>query len=269
MARFRIGRWIGVALAFAASLPAEAYLYRIDNFSVTGFDTAGAPVAFNDPFSGGGAPPSGPNGPVTYFTAGVNPLGTEAGGKLILDGSGAQPSAFFDFKFENATLATGLSSGSPISVRGIFDLIAPTIPTEGYSVRISDQFGASPGNDDARLGVFRALDGDVSVLLLEVNQAAGTFFVRASHDLTPAELANAQIELALDVSPTGVVTGLYGFGGSLTAFAATIQIYEGETFTRAAFLVTTPIPAPGTLWLAALGLYALTLVRRQQRYPRV
>jgi hypothetical protein len=268
MVQLRTCRWIGLAFALSTSLPAHAYLVRLDTFSVTGASGVST-VNFNDPFSDGIPPPSGPNGPNTYLTAGVNPLGTETGGKLILDGSDSQPSAVFGFNFETAILATALSSGSAISVRGIFDLLAPAIPTEGYSIRLSDQFGGSLGNDDVRLGVFRALDGDVSVLLIEVNQMAGTFFVRASHDLTPTELANAQIELGLDVSAAGVTTGLYGFGGPLTALGTTIQIYDGETFTRAGLVVSTPIPAPGTLWLATLGLCALALSLRPARFRRV
>jgi hypothetical protein len=265
--RLYIAPLLALLLSFAA-LPAHAYVVSIDSFSVRATAAAGGIVSFDDPFDDGAPPRSGPNGPVTYDTAGIPVLGTEAGGRLTLDGSDAQPSAFFSFAFESALLASPLAQGSPIGVRGIFDLIQPSVPLETYGLRLTDQFifaggVVSPGDDDIRIQVTHRPTGVIAVDLVDVDNTNRTMTLLDSHELTAAELLNAQIQLQLLVGPTGVVTGSFGFGGLLTTFAATDTLFHGEAFTRAGFVATSPVPLPGTLSLLVLALGALVFSRER------
>jgi len=276
--------WLGAVFALCAAVPAQAYQFSLDNFFVQRLDasTGGLIFSFNDPFTDGNAPPSAPNfstgTPASYFVSGSSPpLGTEAGGKLILNGSDTQPTIInaADFTIELATLLTniapastlGLRQGSLISVTGIFDLAAPSLPNQYYGIRLLDGTAASNGDDDVRVIVRRTLAGDVAVQLWDVDLTALTIAVLSSDVLTAAELLNPQIQLALNVNELGDVAGSYSLDGGLTFTllpAATIpSLFHGETFTRAGFLVVSPVPIPGTLWLVALALGALGIVGRR------
>lgn len=253
-------QWSGV-VAFCLAFPTHGYEFRLDRFAIA-TPTA---ILFDDQFSDGFPPPSGPQGAATYFTAFVPSLGTEVGGKLILNGSDAQPSAVFPFTFETATRQTFLSAGGAFTVAGLFDLIAPLERSEGYAIRVTDQTAAVVGNDDVRLGVFRTMAGQVAVSLVDVNNTAGIFNILGNDLLDASDLSNSQIILALDVSQTGVVSGRYAFpGGTFIDIPGTATIYNGETFTRAGFVVTTPIPAPPTVWLIVVAVGALWYARRKK-----
>lgn len=269
-------RWFGATLAFCVSLPANAYLFSIDNFFVERLDAATGALIFNfnDPFDDGSPPPSAPNfstgGAASYSVSGT-PFGVESGGKLSLNGSGASPFIIGVGLFEGAVLNTntapastlGLRKGSLISVTGIFDLTEPLI-AEGYGVRLTEATAASDGDDDARIAVRRRPSGEVGVVLTDTDLTGGTITVVDFYLLTAAELSNAQIQLRLEVDEDGNVTGSYGFGAGFTPFGNTMTIFNGETFTRAAFFANGPaIPLPGTIWLGALGLVALAFARRR------
>lgn len=274
--------WLGAVFALCAALPVQAYQFSLDNFFVERRDAStGALVfSFNDPLTDGNPPPSAPNfstgTPASYFVTGSSPpLGTEAGGKLRLNGSDAQTTIInaVDFTFEGALLATNIAptstlelrQGSLINVTGIFDLAAPSLSNEQYGVRLTDATAASNGDDDVRVILRRTPGGDVAVQLWDVDLTALTIAVLSSDVLTAAELLNPQIQLALSVDELGNVFGSYSLGGgfiSLTA-AMTPSLFHGETFTRAGFFVVSPVPVPGTLWLVALALGALASVGRR------
>ncbi len=284
-----IAYWLGAVFALCAALPVQAYQFSLDNFFIERLDPAtGALIfSFNDPFADGNAPPSAPNfstgAPASYGVTGVSPpLGTEAGGKLILNGSDIQPTIIGAGTFEGATLFTnivpqstvGLRQGSLINVTGIFDLAAPSLLGEYYGIRLFDGTPTSSGDDDVRVIVRRTLGGDVAVQLWDVDLTALTISVLSSDVLTAAELLNPQIELVLNVNELGNVAGRYSLDGGLTftvlPTATTPSLFNGETFTRASFFAVSAVPIPGTLWLVVLALGALaSVVRRNGSNGRV
>jgi hypothetical protein len=285
-------RRLGGALALGAALPVQAYQFSLDNFYVERLDAGSGAliVSFNDPFTDGNPPPSAPNlstgFTTSYFISGfisgsLPPLGSETGGKLRLNRSDPQPTVInsTQFTIEFGLLATnvtegstlGLRQGSVINLIGVYDLAAPSPPNEYYGIRLFDGAGNSAGDDDVRVIVRRTPEGDVAVQFWDVDLTAQTIGILSSDVLTSAELANAQIHLKLSVDPQDNVGGSYSLDGGLnfislpTGTAPTV--FNGETFTRAGFLVVSPveIPEPGTLWLTALALGAL--VGRYRRSP--
>lgn len=267
-------RWLSAVLAFSASLPANAYLFPIDQFFVQRLDGAtGALIfSFNDTFSDGAEPPSAPNFSTgvaaSYFVTGT-PFGVEADDKLTLNGSAAGPFVIGIGRFEGALLLTnitpgsdfGLRQGSVLTVFGIFDLVPPAAG-EGYGVRLTDATASSNGDDDARIAIRRTPGGDVAVVFTETDLTASTITLIDFHELTAGELGSTQVLLGLTVDALGNVTGGYQFSGEpLSAFANTMTIFNGETFTRAGFFANAPIPTPlpGTFWLTMLGLAVLGL----------
>jgi PEP-CTERM motif len=260
--------------------PAYAYAISIDNFYVERGDNpnGGLPFTFNDEFNDGIPPPSAPNfstgNPASYSVTGIPPLGSEAAGKLTLNGSNAQPTLInsTQYTYEGALLLTniipdsfvGLRQSSAIDVIGIFDLTAPST-NEHYGIRLTDQTSASHGDDDVRMIIRGMPNGDVDVQFWRVDLTALTIDVLGSDVLSASDLLNPQILLMLSVDTTGDVSGSYDIGGGLVPIVAntTPSLFHGETFTRAAFFVVNPVPNPGTLFLVALALGLLGLFVRR------
>jgi hypothetical protein len=249
----------------------------IDEFTVT---KNGLPF-FTDPFSDGVPPPSAPNfasgTPGTYFVD-QNATLNESGGKVRLDtvGSAIVPGIGINlnFFFERALLLTnidqsnliaGLKNDDTFSVQGLFDLAVPTQSLEYYGIRLEDSTGPNTGNDILDLAVRRGLDGIDRVQFFRIDDVANTVTFFASVLLDPN---HDQILLDLTRPSTGsdAITGSFayvdgGVVGPFTSFGTTVDIFRGENFTRASFLLVSPAPAsvpePSTLILLGIGLAAL------------
>ncbi|MEK7438681.1 MAG: choice-of-anchor C family protein [Pseudomonadota bacterium] len=226
------------------------YTFTADQFDVT---KNGDSSWFNDDFNNGNPPPSGdvfPNGiQGTYSTSGT--FG-EAGGRLIMDDSGAGPT--FAHLFTSipylghfATLGTdisgdmdrGLKSNDDFTVTARFDLSAPDENGEAYGIRLSDFIpsgsSANPGDDVMELVVRQGGDGQLRVQFLERDFAAGTTTNYAAAFLN-APVGADQIELTLshEAANVGVVTASFKYldGGvpvGTHTFGVTGRIFGTET----------------------------------------
>jgi VCBS repeat-containing protein len=222
------------------------YHFQIDNLKV--IKNGGA--IFEDTFGDGNPPPSAPNflppnnSPGSYSTGNVF---TEAGGRVIMDGAvGATPLAIgegvghfatLNTNTDPANLVNGLKSSHDFTVEGRFDLILPDIG-ERYGIRLTDANGPGhPGDDCMSLAVSRETDGQLRVVLTELDFVASTRTPISSVLLNPAA-GDDQIVLRLthdhvnnpgkifasfDLMDGGVVTSasnmLPGFG----------QVFGSET----------------------------------------
>jgi hypothetical protein len=272
---------VGLGLLFSPSL-ASALPAFIDDFSVV----KNSALFFQDPFADGVPPPSAPNfpngSPASYF---VNGTLNETGGKVRLDTAGAASSPGIGgpgtFLFEQALLLTnidaanlelGLKSDDTFSVTGIFDLTVPTVNHEYYGLRLADFATAKLGNDILELAVRRTSTGLDLVQFFRLDQIANTFtsigaaFLEPGHDQISLTLARPNTANNEITASFFYIDG--GLAGPTTTFSSA-DIFNGENFTRAAFLAVTPVPAPepGTLILLGTGLAGLVAcaVRRHSK----
>lgn len=51
----------------------------------------------------------------------------------------------------------------------------------------------------------------------------------------------------------------------MTTFSTTVGIFDGEDFTRAAFMHIAPIPIPPAVWLFTSGLLGLAGIARRKK----
>jgi len=278
-----------VALAPFGST-AHASPIFIDEFTVT---KNGLPF-FTDPFGDGIPPPSAPNfangAPAAYFVD-QNAILNESGGKVRLDtvGSAIVPGIGInlDFFFERALLLTnfdqsnlilGLKDDDTFSVQGLFDLAVPTKTQEYYGIRIEDSTGPNTGNDILDLAVRRASDGIDRVQFFRIDDVANTvtffggFLLDPGHDQILLDLTRLSTGSDAITASFAYVDG--GVVGPFTTFGTTADIFRGENFTRASFLLVSPVPEsvpvpePASLILLGAGLAALAAASWRRRIYR-
>ncbi len=255
---------------------ALAYNFTIDNFDIV----KNGSTLFNDPFSDGNPPPSAPNftsGAAATYTVTGTP-GPESGGKLQLNSSGGALTSNIAENGFNLTVgarlntsitggATGLNSNSTFAVTGLFDLIIPgpsLLPNatgDRYSIRLNDAANNIEGNDIVLLQVVRLSNGLLAIQFRDLNDLANSNNLIAS---LPLDTNHDQIALRLShlSSSNNAITGSFayvdgGVFGAFTTFAPTIDIFDGETFTRANFQAQSTVPEPSSLLLFGSGLMGL------------
>jgi hypothetical protein len=272
---------IGTACTCLAivSFNANAYVFQVDNFSVSKNES----VFFNDSFDDGSPPPSAPNfsngNPASYFVKGA--MGPETGGKLTLDSADADPglsSLGTPLLFQAATLLTStdssdLTSGMKINntllIQAIFDLAMPSVTMESYGINFSDRATNIGLEGDDIVGV-RAINtlGGVKVQFFETSFVDSTFnsidsiLLEAGHDQIMFNLMRADTN-------TNAVTASFAYidGGSVGAtqsLSGSADIFNGENWTRAQFLSRTVVPVPAAVWLFGSGLIGLIGLARRK-----
>ncbi len=256
------------------------YTFYIDEFSV---DKNGNPMFF-DSFDDGMPPPNAPNfeggNPAEYLMSGT--MGPETGGKLTLDSSGVisvttpggdpffHQRARLRTNINESDLALGLKIDDTFSVTGIFDLIAPPVPKDAYGVRFNDFTSTNTGNDIVEVVVRRTPNNNLTVQFRELDFVLGTVTTIES---VPLEMTHDQIWLNLmrdDVSSNAITASIAyidgGVMGTVMTSPNTIDIFDGENFTRAEFIARTVVPEPISSTLFIVG--GATLGYRQWRRKR-
>lgn len=262
--------------------------------------------SFRDSFSDGKVPPSGPqdginSNPDTYNVHGPNGMTSESGGRLKMTPSlGEEPAiassnadvstGAIKLRSTNDNNANSLMQSDAFAVHGLYDLsVLPQVNGQSFSIRITDRAvnQGNEGDDAITLSlVVRAATGELTVSLNERDYAADIidtvdrFSVEALLKGGTAE----QIEFIIskgansdDIAAQFVIYGAGGFQGgdillshSMSTFSTLkdefLKIYEGETYTRAAFASgdVFQAPEPGTLAVFVFGLAGLGIMRRKR-----
>lgn len=293
-----------VAQGLAA--PARADVATLDEFRVTVGTNSLFTDSFNRNLTLDGSTPttlySGvnfPNGaPANYFVNGTVTESTAGGGQAQLNTANglvrSQPDPFLPvIQIVAATLQTGtgvLTPGSNFTTTAVFDLSQPASPLGSYGVFLTNrQTGQGIEGNTLELRVRECTPGEgacgglsgpvLQFMWLDfVNNDARLIAMTA---LTPAQMANAQIELLLshDASNGDAVTASFAFGngdvfGSFTTLGSTgggTDVFTSSLqFVRAGFeSFAPPLPEPSALALALAGLAALGASgRRASRFRR-
>ena len=231
---------------FAPTFSAD-YQFRIDNFSLT----RNGSVIFNDGFSDGIAPPQTPLAGNTLPPPPYSTLGTftEADGRAVLNGSGAQP--YFNFgsfgtgftsravfltNADSNNLVNGLKDVHDFRVEGVFDLTVPERLEQRYGIGVDDRNFGVGGDDFIQLVVQRDASGAARLSLLEADATTNSTTVIDTLVLD-TDADDAQIVLRLDhqAALRGQVFGSYvvlddaGQQTHAGSFAHTGQIFGTET----------------------------------------
>ncbi len=269
--------FLTIVLWGLAPLSSQAYTYYIDEFYVVKNGTE----IFRDSFDDGVPPPSAPNyvngDPAQYFMGGT--MGPESGGQLTLDSSGAifYPNPGGDpFLIQRARLNTnidqtdldrGLKIDDTFSVTGVFDLIPSSVQRETYGVRFDDAAPDNTVNDLILLTVGRSATDNLFISFRELDYEAGEvrYIDSALLDTNHDQIALTLMRETLD---SNTITAYWtyidsGVWGTTFQFTNTVDIFDGENFTRPGFSAHTPVPLPGAVWLFGSGLAGLFGLRRR------
>lgn len=289
-----------IATAFAIGMTvlggsAGAYQVSVDQLVI--YKNGG--LYINDEFNGGVAPPAAGSNfgsgstPATYRTLGT---WTESGGRAIADSANnplpsvspydGNTTRLHDARLNSSTgtnTAIGLRNDDNFYAMALFDLSSVLDKNDSsYNLRFRDSGGSNitPGsaNDDARIGVRRTDTGNLIVRFGDFDAGAGTFNIL---DVDALQAGHDQILLRLDHDVSGGVTGSYAYvngGLDLTDAAGvagqtfinmdgSINLFDGENWTRASLAAfeTIPAPEPGIALIFAAGLAGLAMQRRRRR----
>ncbi len=256
------------------------YLFKVDNLRI---EKNGA-VIFEDPFGGGGPPPSAPNfinnvisngNPTSYQTDGTF---SETGGRAVMNSSLAVPgisvlgptdpfvalNALLNTNIDPTDSVRGLKINHDFTVEARYDLVIPEGVRQSYGLRLSDRdMPNHVGDDVIQLRLILQEDGEVRVQLTERDFfVPSTFAVLGSAPLNAAP-GEDQIVFRLihEASNPGIIHASFDLfaGGAWTrtvSIAETAQIFgvatpgdtsDDENWTRVQITSHAPAETEGTL----------------------
>ena len=274
--------WVALP-GLVLSFPANATVFAIDSFSIY----RDGNLFFEDNFDDGDLPPitgwTYPSGIVAEYST-VGAPGPEENDRLYLDTSlgNAQNSEVTGSallvqrnRLRTNTLDdpnSGLKMNHDIAVFGTFDLIAPELNQERYSIRLTDFQTDYDANDNVDMGIRRTADGELMLAFREADFDTGEMNVLGQYMLTADDFLNYD-QITFGLFHVGGSTEVYGgysllgSGGAtdFTIFDMPGNIFDGEVWTRAAFIATqlvTGVPAPASLTLMLAGLVGVGFTRK-------
>lgn len=271
---------IAMAVLCLSWLPdAQAYTVFIDELIVTKNGSA----FFTDSFDDASPPPDGP-GTREYTVSGG--FGPETGGKLTLNSDDAVcginafgnnrciQRAILKTNTDSSDLAKGLKIDDTFSITGLFDLTDPAVIREKYGIRLTDRGGpdGTPpnGNDIIEVAVRRNSGNLLTVRLRRLDLANGISTEIETLSLNLSLGDQIALMLSRETTLSNAVTASFsyvnsGVFGTPIEFSAKPDIFNGESFTRAAFVATTPVPVPAAILLFASGLVGLAGISRKRK----
>jgi len=265
-----------IVMFFASN--AQAYVFHVDNFSVTKSER----LFFNDGFDDGNPPPSAPNlengNTTSYFVKGA--MGPEDSGKLTLDSDDADlgTTALGDpMLFQSAILKTGigdeamLKNTESITIQAIFDLTLPSVEKESYGINFTDSATGQGiiGNDAVGIRVVDTISG-INIQFFEASRSDLTFNPLSSVPLDSSPHEQVMLSLNYDASlSNNAVTAAYAYidgdtMGTINQMGNSTDIFHGEDWTRANLVARTVVPVPAAVWLFGSGLVGLIGLARRK-----